>query len=337
MPAVTVALPRQASGNIFRQPLVLCSSGVLNSAQCQDYAAVPHAAAAAAQPGSNSRHVRRSATGHGAPPSAPLSATRSVGGRAGSSGGHAIDSSSSSSAAVACMDTQPPPCTTVECVSKDKPSPFATEMGQAVLDLQDPLLLAAATGPAAAAVAAAAPAAASGTRVPPMPLVRRPSRLNPPRGDLIHGAISMPPGLADAALATPQQQQEVLALQQQQAEMRKLSSVPATNRPHISSGSQRGTHQGPAEQQQQQHMVTAASLAPMLQGWSSLPSAGLRTVSSLQALHLKLSGAPPSPEDLLDLSRLMHLTHLSFRQVSGWRMGGVAVGDRVSHCVFVLP
>jgi hypothetical protein len=76
----------------------------------------------------------------------------------------------------------------------------------------------------------------------------------------------------------------------------------------------------PAPQQQQQaqpgphHVVT--TMGPTLQGWSSLPSAGLRTCSSLKQLHLKLSGAPPSPEDLMDLSKLVHLTHLSFKQVS---------------------
>lgn len=53
-----------------------------------------------------------------------------------------------------------------------------------------------------------------------------------------------------------------------------------------------------------------------LSSWSSLPASGLKTCSSLQQLRLQLSGTPPSPEDLLDLSTLPNLTHLSLRQVS---------------------
>jgi hypothetical protein len=49
--------------------------------------------------------------------------------------------------------------------------------------------------------------------------------------------------------------------------------------------------------------------------WSGLPSAGLRSCSSLQRLRLQLSGAPPSPADLEDLSGLPCLSHLSICQL----------------------
>ncbi|KAF8068416.1 hypothetical protein HT031_002105 [Scenedesmus sp. PABB004] len=48
MPRVTMALPQQASGRVFRQPLVLASSGALNAAHAPSYSAVPREAAEAA-------------------------------------------------------------------------------------------------------------------------------------------------------------------------------------------------------------------------------------------------------------------------------------------------
>jgi hypothetical protein len=130
----------------------------------------------------------------------------------------------------------------------------------------------------------------------------------------IKAAISMPPTLAEQAAATRAQQ----AMQQDPHQMRKLSSVPASNA-HPVPRTRHVSKPGAAASQGDQappgphHVVT--TLGPVIQGWSSLPAAGLRTCSSLKQLHLKLSGAPPSPEDLLDLSKLPHLTHLSFKQV----------------------
>jgi hypothetical protein len=308
MPAVTVALPRQASDRIFRQPLVLCSSGVLNSAQSQDYSAVPR---------SLSQHRsavlgRRRSCRHshdGSSPACSSSCKRScVGGTCSSQhsigrsnialrsqtepgvGPTAFEDSRAAEAAAA---------PEAQAVSRDKPSPFATEIGQAVLDclLEDPLL-----------AAGAAQGKPSSTLCPTIPRI--------PRIGAIKAAISMPPTLAEQAAAT-QHQQAMLPDGQQ---MRKLSSMPASNGqalPRTRRVSKQGAAVPGAQQQTQpgpHHVVT--TMGPALQSWSSLPSAGLRTCSSLKQLHLKLSGAPPSPEDLMDLSKLLHLTHLSFKQVS---------------------
>lgn len=310
MPAVTVALPRQASDRIFRQPLVLCSSGVLNSAQSQDYSAVPrsvpqHSGAVLGR----RRSCRHSHDGSSAACSSSCKRTcmgSSIALRSQTEPGaapSALEESSLAAAAAAAAEAQ--------AVSRDKPSPFATEMGQAVLDclLEDPLLAAgAAKGKPASSAAAVSP---STTLCPSIPRI--------PRMSAIKAAISMPPTLAEQAAAA-QQQQAMLPDGQQ---MRKLPSVPASNAQALPR-TRRVSKQGaalPAGQQQQQaaqsgphHVVT--TMGPALQGWSSLPSAGLRTCSSLKQLHLKLSGAPPSPEDLMDLSKLVHLTHLSFKQVS---------------------
>jgi len=204
--------------------------------------------------------------------------------------------------------------------SRDKPSPFATEMGQAVLDclLEDPIMTATRAA-ASAATTAAALAAGTGSKIPTLP-----------RSKAIKAAISMPPMLAEPAHST--QQQEAV-LQPDQLQMRKLASVPASNA-RLLPRTKTTTKQGMAGLQQQpepvpHHVVT--TVGPVIQGWSSLPSAGLRTCSSLKQLNLKLSGAPPSPADLMDLSKLMHLTHLSFKQV--WRALAVAGGGGCQHRV----
>jgi hypothetical protein len=251
-------------------------------------------------------------------------------------------------------------------VGKDKPSPFATELGQAVLSaLEDPLVLAGALRSAPATPPAAAAPARSSKGAGGAPLLaglQQPL----PRARPILGAMTLPPPtLAQPSLAAQQQRQQHGSEREQQQQqgaqhgggggggapsceaplpgMRKLTSVPASNLPcprHITTPTgPHGLQHHPlctraAVQQRQQpaHVVTAApapaaaaaaptAAAPTaaapggLQSWSSLPSAGLRTCSSLQQLHLKLSGAPPSPADLLDLSRLVHLTHLSLKQV----------------------
>ncbi|KAF6259464.1 hypothetical protein COO60DRAFT_1011386 [Scenedesmus sp. NREL 46B-D3] len=67
-----------------------------------------------------------------------------------------------------------------------------------------------------------------------------------------------------------------------------------------------------------------------MQSWSSLPVAGLRTCSSLQQLSLQMSGAPPTPQDLMDLSALPHLSHLSFRQVEDPPAGACAAAGQVA-------
>lgn len=329
MPAVTVALPRQASERIFRQPLVLCSSGVLNSAQSRDYSAIPRQAPAHAPVLGRRRSCRHSHDGSSGSPRCSGACKRACTGSV-CSGAHrlaaarsqtepgfgpaapppqqqveeaATSSSLAAAEAAAAAEAQQP-------VSRDKPSPFATEMGQAVLDclLEDPLL-AAGSKQVSCSTATAAPAAAAGTTSTATNSIPK-----LPRVSAIKAAISMPPTLAEQAAATRQQQ----AMQPDGQHMRKLSSLPASSaRPvprtrHVSK---------PAASQQQpqappagpHHVVTTQG--PAIQGWSSLPSAGLRTCSSLKQLHLKLSGAPPSPDDLLDLSKLLHLTHLSFKQV----------------------
>lgn len=328
MPAVTVALPRQASERIFRQPLVLCSSGVLNSAQCQDYSAVPRGSPHNPN-GSSSCHVlgRHRSCRHshdGISPGCSSSCKRACTGSTCSittSTSHEVSARSltepgtSSFPAGPCDSLAPAQDATdaavaeeaAQPVSRDKPSPFATEMGQAVLDclLEDPLLTAAARG-SAEAVKGSRATAAAGSGIPRLP-----------RMGAIKAAISMPPTLAEQAAATQQRH----AMQAEQQQMRKLSSVPASNAhpvPRTRHVSKQAGLGATFEQQQpgtpQHHVVTA--MGPALQGWSSLPTAGLRTCSSLKQLNLKLSGAPPSPADLLDLSKLLHLTHLSFKQVS---------------------
>lgn len=306
MPAVTVALPRQASDRIFRQPLVLCSSGVLNSAQCQDYSAVPRSCPRheSQQLLGRRRSCRNSQEGghNNTCKRTCVSSTFSSDDTATCS--HAVNTSSVQdpmvhpavhAAAAPAAETQP--------TSRDKPSPFATEMGQAVLDclLEDPIM-AATRAAASAATTAAALAAGTGSKIPTLP-----------RSKAIKAAISMPPMLVELA-HTAQQQEAVL--QPDQLQMRKLASVPAGNARLLPRT--KTTKQGMAGTQQQpepvpHHVVT--TVGPVIQGWSSLPSSGLRTCSSLKQLNLKLSGAPPSPADLMDLSKLMHLTHLSFKQV----------------------
>lgn len=311
MPAVTVALPRQASDRIFRQPLVLCSSGVLNSAQSRDYSAVPRSL-----PQHSSQVLgRRRSCRHshdGCSPNCSSSCKRACTGSSCSAHSHSFTARSQTEPGVtpAQQDSSTLPHAEAEAaaecqpVSRDKPSPFATEMGQAVLDclLEDPLLAA-----GAASNKPSCSAAGAGGLFSSIPRL--------PRMSAIKAAISMPPTLAEQAAATQQQQ----AMQSDGQQMRKLSSVPASNA-HPVPRTRRVSKQGSVttEQQKQQvpgphHVVT--TMGPAIQCWSSLPSAGLRTCSSLKQLHLKLSGAPPSPEDLMDLSKLMHLTHLSFKQV----------------------
>lgn len=344
MPAVTVALPRQASERIFRQPLVLCSSGVLNSAQSRDYSAIPRQAPAHAPALGRRRSCRHSHDGSSSGSPGCSGACKRACTGSGCSGAHRLAAARRQTEPGVGPAAAPPPQQQVEeaatCsslaaaevaavaeaqqpVSRDKPSPFATEMGQAVLDclLEDPLLAAGSKQVSCSTATAARAAAGTSTATNNIPKL--------PRVSAIKAAISMPPTLAEQAAATQQQQ----AMQPDGQHMRKLSSLPASSgRPmprtrHVSKPAA-------SEQQQQQpqappagphHVVTTPG--PAIQGWSSLPSAGLRTCSSLKQLHLKLSGAPPSPDDLLDLSKLLHLTHLSFKQV----------GFVLSCCLTSLP
>uniref|UniRef100_A0A383WQF6 F-box domain-containing protein n=1 Tax=Tetradesmus obliquus TaxID=3088 RepID=A0A383WQF6_TETOB len=237
MPAMTMSLPQQASDKVFRQPLVLCSSGQLNSAQSVNYSAAPlprisHAASA----GLSAAAYAAASTSAAAPglPAAP-----------------SLGCSSNSS-------------------SPSKPSPFATKGGQAAMR------------------SSIREFTAAGDALPPSPF---------------YAVTSLPPG------CLPHREQQHPRAPTHAGPTAAAAAAAAAAASH------------PALQWQN---------SGVMQGWSSLPAAGLRTCSSLQQLNLQMSGAPPTPQDLADLSSLRHLTHLSFRQVEQPAAGACAAGVQAS-------